>query len=122
MHGDRDWGKWAQLKCCLEEAYKKEKEYWSRKARVRWLREGDKNSSYFHAATAERRKRNRIDHLITAEGVECRSENEIAGEIARYFEILFKTEQPKDCEEFLEGIPRTITETMNRNITRPVES
>lgn len=56
--GARDWGKWHQLKVCLEEAYKREEAYWRRKARIKWLSEGDKNSRYFHAVTAERRKRN----------------------------------------------------------------
>lgn len=58
--GNRDWNKWKQFKCHLNEAYKEEEEYWSKKARVQWVKEGDKNSKFFHAVTAERRKMNKI--------------------------------------------------------------
>lgn len=54
--GSRDCGKWNQLKCCLVEAYKKEKEYWFRKARVKWLSEGDKNSRFFQANHSRKEK------------------------------------------------------------------
>lgn len=66
--GERDWQRWKQLKNYLTEAYKQEEEFWSRKARVKWLSEGDNNSRYFHAVTAKRRKMNRIDQLTTDEG------------------------------------------------------
>lgn len=46
----------------------------------------------------------------------------MAGEIAAYFENLFTTSHPRDCEEILEGIPKTISETMNANLTKVVEN
>lgn len=89
---------------------------------MKWLSEGDKNSRFFHATNVEKRKRNRIDHLTTAEENDCHTEKDINEEIARYFRSLFRTEHPKDCEDLLEEIPRTMTESMNRSITRPVEN
>ncbi|XP_071915314.1 uncharacterized protein [Coffea arabica] len=41
------------LKKKLAEAYNKEEIYWSQKARVQWLKEGDKNTSYFHAMATD---------------------------------------------------------------------
>ena len=32
-----------------------EEQYWSQKARVKWLRSGDHNSRYFHAVVRQRR-------------------------------------------------------------------
>lgn len=55
--GERDWERWKHLKWCLNEAYKREEELWSRKAKVNRLGEGDKNTRYFHAVTTERRKK-----------------------------------------------------------------
>ena len=59
---DRRQRMW-ELKRRLADAYKKEELFWGQKARVNWLREGDKNSSYFHAVVAGRRKRNTITTL-----------------------------------------------------------
>lgn len=67
---DRDWNKWKQLKGCLQEAYQEEKDLWAKKARVNWLQEGDRNTKYFHAVTAERRKRNRLDCIKDETGTE----------------------------------------------------
>lgn len=90
--GTRSWEVWKQLKAQLDEAYKSEEVFWSRKSRVNWLKEGDRNTKYFHAVTTERRKRNRIHSLQTEGGAWDSEENEIAGEIAKYFENLFTSE------------------------------
>lgn len=63
LEGERNWTKWRQLKTHLQEAYKAEEEYWQKKSMIRWLKEGDRNKKYFHVATAERRKRNKLEIL-----------------------------------------------------------
>ncbi|XP_027124181.1 uncharacterized protein [Coffea arabica] len=47
----------------LANAYKKEEVFWGRKARVKRLQEGDKNTSYFHAVVEAKRRRNKISTL-----------------------------------------------------------
>lgn len=59
--------------------------------------------------------------LQFSEGNECRSEREIGEEIAKYFESLFITNNPQKCDEILQGIPRIISKSMKRNLTRNVE-
>lgn len=61
--GQRDWASWFDYKAQLEVAYRDEEEYWERKARNDWLKESDNNTEHFHAVTAHRRRRNRIDRL-----------------------------------------------------------
>lgn len=80
--GNRDWNKWKQLKCHLDEAYKEAEKFWSRKSRVHWLKEGDKNTKYFHAVTAKKRKKNKIMSLQAENGQEITEDEEIAGVIA----------------------------------------
>lgn len=71
--------------------------------------------------TTERRKGNRIDELKSDEGVLCSEEGGIVDEFAKYFKNLFTITQPQECDEIFEGIPRTITESVNRNLTRSIE-
>ncbi|XP_071914055.1 uncharacterized protein [Coffea arabica] len=61
-----------ELKRRLADAYKKEEVFWGQKARINWLREGDKNTGYFHAVVAGRRKRNTITTLQKAGGIGVR--------------------------------------------------
>ncbi|KAK6120408.1 hypothetical protein DH2020_045888 [Rehmannia glutinosa] len=57
--GERDWNKWHKLKREMDVEYLQEEQYWKQKARIQWLKEGDKNSKFFHALTLQRRKNNK---------------------------------------------------------------
>lgn len=41
---------------------------------MNWLKEGDKNTKYFHALIAEKMKRNIIEMLQRDDGTECPGE------------------------------------------------
>ncbi|XP_071912221.1 uncharacterized protein [Coffea arabica] len=69
------------LKLQLSKAYKDEELYWSQKSRSRWLREGDKNTTYFHQSVMAKRKRNRISILQKTDGEWCRSDQKIEEEL-----------------------------------------
>lgn len=105
----------------MHEAYIEEEEFWYRKAKINWLQEGDINTKYFHIVTIERRKKNRIEAITDEYGSEYQGEEKMAEVIAKYFESLFITSQPQDCQEILKGTPRPKTEAMNGNLTRAAE-
>lgn len=108
------------LKRQLTQAYKREEIYWGQKARIQWLKEGDRNTKYFHAVVEGRRKRNNISTLQKENGTWCESEGEIEGEINAYFNKLFTSNNPKHFDTILSGIPQVITGQMNNKLTRPV--
>lgn len=108
------------IKKKLAEAYKREEIFWSQKARVQWLKEGDKNTGYFHAIITGRRKRNRISVLQKRSGEWCEGEEETCKEILDYFTQIFSSDKPGDFAEILQGIPQTVTAAMNRKLIRPV--
>ncbi|XP_019447350.1 PREDICTED: uncharacterized protein LOC109350582 [Lupinus angustifolius] len=62
------------------------------KSRNMWLKEGDANTSYFHACINNRRKRNQIQG-VWIEGVWCAEEKEISEGVTNYFKSLFHCDQ-----------------------------
>lgn len=76
--GHNDWDTQYNLINKLDEAYKVEKEFWSIKSRIEWLQEEYKNTKYFYAVIAQRRKRNRIDRLEKQGGGICEGDREVA--------------------------------------------
>ncbi|XP_038996814.1 uncharacterized protein LOC120121551 [Hibiscus syriacus] len=47
----------------LKEIMDKDENYWLQRSRVAWLKDGDRNSSFFHARANRRRKKNWIEGL-----------------------------------------------------------
>lgn len=88
---------------------------------MRWLKEGDKDTRFFHAVTAQRRRQNRIEKLEDLEGHAVEGEKEIGDEVINYFQNLFTTSDPQIGEEVLMGMRRSITDAMNVELTKPVE-
>lgn len=52
----------------LGKAWEQEESYWRQKYRKVWMVKGDRNSSFFHAKVAQRRRRNRISGCIKRMG------------------------------------------------------
>ena len=107
----------AKLKLKLSQTYKQEELYWAQKARCRWLREGDKNTAFFHARVRTRRQRNRLTCLHSEAGKWCATEQEIEEEICSFYKNVYTSSQPSDIEAVTEGVPCTVTMEMNAMLT-----
>lgn len=82
------------LKRELARAYRDEETFWSQKSSEKWMRGGDKNTSFFHATVKGKRSKNRIEKLLDVDGIEQKSEA-AKGEVAcAYFQTLFTSSNP----------------------------
>ena len=104
----------------LSDALKAEEMFWKQKSRIFWLREGDRNTKFFHALIKQRRARNRITQLLDANGNVIEDEEGLVTIATSYFRQIFEASNPEDIEEALSEVSSTITEPMNDNITAPV--
>ena len=73
------------------------------KARINWIRKGDENTAFFHAAIKERRASNTIYDLQDADGKRHNKADEIQAEIIHYFQKLQGT-----ATNYLQMIDRNI--------------
>ncbi|KAH1046861.1 hypothetical protein J1N35_037645 [Gossypium stocksii] len=95
----------------------KEERYWEQHARVNWLKNGDKNTSFFQKFTSQRRHTNRIRGLKRSDGLIATDRIEI-GEITRdYFSDLFDSRGIDNLDHILSGVSCCINDSMNQSLT-----
>ncbi|CAA0840461.1 DNAse I-like superfamily protein, partial [Striga hermonthica] len=95
----KNWEEWYDLKVELDRAHQKEEVYWRMKSRAMWLKEGDRNSRFFHAVVAQRRKSNTIQRLVTGEGVICASKESIVHHLEGFYSNLFSFDGSSEEDE-----------------------
>ncbi|XP_019223582.1 PREDICTED: uncharacterized protein LOC109205329 [Nicotiana attenuata] len=61
------------------------------KARVKWLKEGDSNNTYFHACVKNRHARNHIGRLTNNEGHILQNTKEVGEEILQFYKTVLGT-------------------------------
>ena len=72
----------------LWEWMKKKESYWAQLSRSKWLKEGDRNTNFFHTVASIRRRRNCIEAICKGGGIEDPSE--IKAEAVEFFRNIFK--------------------------------
>ena len=75
--------------------------YWAQNSRNRWLREGDKNTKFFHATATMRRRRNTIEK-ISVNGVTTNEPDDIRTAAEAYFKHIF--EEPFEDRPTFDGL------------------
>ncbi|RVW93987.1 hypothetical protein CK203_034101 [Vitis vinifera] len=84
-------GKRALRKGELEELILREEIHWRQKARVKWVKEGDCNSKFFHKVANGRRNRKYIKVLENERALMLNNSESIKEKILRYFEKLYSS-------------------------------
>ena len=80
-----------QLNEQLSKSDKEEEIYCCQKARSKWLKEGDRNTAYFHASVGARRKKNTISCLQRKNGNWYETTKDMEEEICSFYQNIFKS-------------------------------
>jgi len=72
----------------LEDKKRQEEILWRQKLRVQWLKEGERNTKFFHRAVIQRHHTNKITHLISDEGNVLHSHEAMEATLIRHFQNL----------------------------------
>ncbi|CAM8920109.1 unnamed protein product [Rhodiola kirilowii] len=111
-----------RLSAELDEWLAREECIWKQRARTEWLKEGDRNTAFFHARASHRRKINKLSGLENEQGELISEEKDMLKIVEGYFRRVFTSsnnEDKIDWQMALEAIPRRVTEEMNRRLSEP---
>ncbi|WZZ26944.1 hypothetical protein YC2023_010345 [Brassica napus] len=109
-----------RLKQELSKAFYEEEIFWRQRSREEWLREGDRNTTYFHNVVKGKKIRNKIMMLKDIFGNEHFTEGSKGNIAVEYFRDLFTSSNPVDLETLFEGFNARVTTEMNDSLTREV--
>ncbi|KAL4353939.1 hypothetical protein GQ457_06G016680 [Hibiscus cannabinus] len=82
----------ATLKCELEVVLEQEESLWFQRARTKWIQMGDRNTTYFHASTLSRSRRNKIKMLQLPDGSWSNDHTILKGHAIDFFRTLLTSE------------------------------
>ncbi|KAL9679281.1 hypothetical protein QQ045_017139 [Rhodiola kirilowii] len=107
----------------IDEWRLREEVLWRQRSRAEWLKEGDRNTSYFHAKASQRKKINTIKRLQIREGEWISDEGMIRDLIREYFTNIFSSSTGNsdvNYENQFRDIKRRITSEMANKLCDPV--
>ena len=86
---------------------------WKQRSRNSWLKEGDKNTKYFHYRANQRNCQNLILGLEDEASSWVENETEMSCVVERYFQDIFTSSNPSSFDTILGSIQRTMVDDLN---------
>lgn len=108
-----------QVEQQLDQILIREETMWFQRSRAIWLKDGDKNSSFFHQKASNRKRRNTIQKTTDESGETSTKQEDIAEVIRDYFQQIYTSEGPRDLSTVLAAIECKITAEMNDTLAKP---
>ena len=96
-HNFTQWEEVNEIKSTEEQIEKillDEEVYWKQRSRADWLKEGDKNTKYFHSKASSRKRKNRIWGVMDQHDVWIDDREGVEKQFCEYFASLFTTSSP----------------------------
>ena len=107
----------------LEDQRQQEEILWKQKSRIRWLKEGERNTKFFHRSTIQRRMHNNINFLQNQAGERLEEHQAIEAELTTHFKMVLqedRLDRQTAINKILPHIPKLISEEHNQLLLRPV--
>ncbi|MQL98150.1 hypothetical protein Taro_030854 [Colocasia esculenta] len=105
-------------KAKLGQVLLQEERLWRQKSRLKWLKDGDKNTKFFHAYALTQRRNTQICKLHKDDGTVVNEEDEIAELFVDHFTKAFRSASHQIRPDMLEQIPHILTEKDNNMLCK----
>jgi hypothetical protein len=103
----------------LCELFEREEIIARQRSRVDWLKEGDRNTAFFHARASARHHANTIKALVREDGTRCEQLLAIKGMVEDFYGDLFTSEPCTATDVVLDSIHYKVTDDMNAELCKP---
>jgi hypothetical protein len=67
----------AEIQSQIYDRYQQEETFWKQKSRITWLKNGERNTTFFHHSTIQHRMHNRTNSLKKTVGARVETHKEI---------------------------------------------
>lgn len=92
--------------------------FWEQRVHVNWLKNGDRNTSFFHKVTVQQHFRGRISELEDGAGRKTTSSEEFLQIATNYFGKLFSASKSGSDKHLFGLVERKITDCMNERLLK----
>jgi len=103
----------------ISELLSREEMMEKQRSRVEWLREGDRNTSFFQAKSKERVFRNRISTLQRDDGSVTYDQQELVAVARDFYMELFARQDMLDVAPIIDCVPVRVSDQMNDELVKP---
>lgn len=105
----------------LEKLYGDLSDYWQKRSKMAWMKEGDQNTVFFHAKATKRNQKNQVAGPMDNHGVLRRDMPSMEAIVTNYFAGLFHTSNPEEqkMNEVLNAIEPRVSDDDNQPLTQP---
>jgi hypothetical protein len=108
-----------QLMATLGEVLAREETMERQRSRIEWLKDGDRNTSFFQAKARARNRTNRITLLKDEAGREFTDQDNLERLACDFYQKLFTAQETLQPEVICRHVPRKITPAMVADLERP---
>lgn len=96
-----------------------EESFWRQRSKAKWLKDGDKNTKFFHSIVDHRRKKSRIHKIQDGNGNWLTKQEDMIAAGVNFFKNQFSsTYEERDFELVSQLIPAVISDSMNTELTK----
>ena len=97
----------------INELYLREEILWKQRAKMSWLKEGDRNTKFFHGVASRRRRNNKITRIQDGNSFWYETEDEVESVFLDYFSNLFTTSNPSGMDTIFQVMDCKVSREMN---------
>jgi hypothetical protein len=106
----------------LNHLISQEEIYWRQRSRISWMKDGDRNTKFFHECASQRKRKNEISYLRNQHGDWVSDKSEMEGIVHNYFHNLFTSSNPVGIPNVVSLVDRVVSDEMNHRLVKDFDA